>query len=386
MDAGDFYRNIPPFHRFADAVRIKSYRPLPPDWVVAVCDVVGSTKAIHEGRYKSVNMAGAAVISALMNAFEGAEFPFVFGGDGAAAVLPLHMAKDAATAMMATRTWVEEELALRLRVGLVSVEEIREGGSDVLIARHRASPEAYYAMFAGGGVAWAEAELKAGRINLPAAPPGSRPDLTGLSCRWAPIGARDGVILSVLAEPASPSTMSQFVATVEAVLDLLSTSPRSGHPVPPDGPEYRGPGRGAELEVKARPAGMGEFAARRRIWFETLLGLVLDRTGLAVGGFDMAHYRRIVSRNSDFRKFDDGLRLTVDVETQMADRIEDLLLAAEAQGVLACGFARQDAALMTCIVPSYTTDTHMHFIDGAGGGYAAAALRLKEKRAAAVRS
>jgi hypothetical protein len=32
---------------------------------------------------------------------------------------------------------------------------------------------------------------------------------------------------------------------------------------------------------------------------------------------------------------------------------------------------------MTCIVPSYTADNHFHFIDGAEGGYAEAARRLK---------
>ena len=36
---------------------------------------------------------------------------------------------------------------------------------------------------------------------------------------------------------------------------------------------------------------------------------------------------------------------------------------------------------MTCIVPSYVSDDHVHFLDGAGGGYALAALNLKEKRA-----
>jgi len=380
MDVSKFYNGITPFNHFADAVNIKSYRPLPDHWVVAVSDVVGSTKAIHEGRYKTVNMAGAALITALMNAFGGQEFPFIFGGDGAAAAFPSRMAEDAAAAMMATRVWVEEELDLRLRVGLIGVGDIRKGGSDVLIARYRASPEASYAMFAGGGVAWAESELKAGRIGLPDAPPGTRPDLSGLSCRWAPIGAKSGVILSVLAEPVSSAAMVEFVAVVEEVLDLLSTSPRNGHPVPADGPEYRWPARGANLEVTARKAEEGSFTARRKIWFESLLGLVLDRTGLSVGGFDMRRYRRVVSRNSDYRKFDDGLRLTVDVEETMADRIEALLLAAEAKGVMRCGFTRQDAALMTCIVPSYTSDNHLHFIDGAGGGYASASIRLKEKR------
>ena len=37
---------------------------------------------------------------------------------------------------------------------------------------------------------------------------------------------------------------------------------------------------------------------------------------------------------------------------------------------------------MTCIVPSYVSDDHVHFLDGAGGGYALAAQALKEKLSA----
>ncbi len=42
------------------------------------------------------------------------------------------------------------------------------------------------------------------------------------------------------------------------------------------------------------------------------------------------------------------------------------------------GVAEQDAALMTCIVPSAMRDDHMHFLDGAGGGYALAAQSIKQ--------
>ena len=82
-DATDFYASIPVFRSFARLMDPALYRPLPDDWTVGVADVVESTKAIAERRYKAVNMAGAAVIAAVTNALEGTEFPFVFGGDGA---------------------------------------------------------------------------------------------------------------------------------------------------------------------------------------------------------------------------------------------------------------------------------------------------------------
>ena len=35
---------------------------------------------------------------------------------------------------------------------------------------------------------------------------------------------------------------------------------------------------------------------------------------------------------------------------------------------------------MTCYVPSVTHRGHVHFVDGAGGGYAMAALAMKARR------
>lgn len=385
MNSDNFYRDLPLLPHFSDAVDASNYQRLPEDWMVAVCDVVGSTRAIHAGRYKSVNMAGAAAISALKNVFRDEEFPFVFGGDGSTAAFPKKYSEEAASALMETRTFVEEELDLRLRVGLMAVRDIRASGRDVLVARYRASAEMSYAMIAGGGVAWAEKALKSGEIELPDAPKGSRPDLTGLSCRWAPINSKSGVILSVLAEPVSVVSMFGYTKAVETVLDMLDTAPRNGHPVPNDGPDFPLLSEGIKAEVSARGLGESAFLTWLTIRLVTFFGYFLNATGMKARSFDMRRYRRVVSRNSDFRKFEDGLRLTVDVEEELADKIEACLLDAEKQGVLHCGFARQDAALMTCIVPSYTDDDHMHFIDGAGGGYASAALRLKEKLKAAAK-
>ena len=35
---------------------------------------------------------------------------------------------------------------------------------------------------------------------------------------------------------------------------------------------------------------------------------------------------------------------------------------------------------MTCLVPSPLRDDHVHFVDGAAGGYATAAIKLKAQR------
>jgi hypothetical protein len=150
--------------------------------------------------------------------------------------------------MAATARYVAEELKLELRVGMMAVRAIRAAGRDVRVARYAASPQAVYAMFSGGGVSMAEAELKAGRITLDAAPPGARPDLSGLSCRWRPMRSQQGNIVSVLVIPAAGASPDAFREVATGVVRMTSGS----HPVPPEGPEFSMDPAGFQLEAKQR--------------------------------------------------------------------------------------------------------------------------------------
>src|SRR3954464_7714218 len=205
-----FYSGIPVFRGFTSLMDPALYSPLPDDWSVGVADIVDSTKAIAAQRYKAVNMAGAAVIAAVSNALEGREFPFVFGGDGASfAVAPDDLAR-AREALAATATWVKEDLDLVKRVALVPVKAVRAQGLDIRVARFGPSANLSYAMFSGGGIGWAEAAMKRGEFAVPAAPPGTQPDLSGLSCRFEEMPSVRGLILSVLVVPASGADQAAF--------------------------------------------------------------------------------------------------------------------------------------------------------------------------------
>ena len=109
----------------------------------------------------------------------------------------------------------------------------------------------------------------------------------------------------------------------------------------------------------------------------SLFVYTLLRYGISIGGFVPAVYIRQVVENSDFRKYDDGLRMVLDCTTGLADAIENRLASAAAAGTARYGLHRQSAAMMTCFTLSATRPDHFHFIDGAGGGYASAATALK---------
>jgi len=371
-----FYSSIPVFRGFSRLMDPSLYRPLPGDWAVGVADIVESTRAIAAKRYKAVNMAGAAVIASVTNALEGREFPFVFGGDGASfAVAPGDLPR-AREALAATASWVKEDLDLVMRVALVPVSAIRAQGADVRVARFGPSANLSYAMFSGGGLGWAEAAMKRGEFAVAAAPPGTQPDLTGLSCRFEEIPSARGLIVSVLVVPARGADPPVFRSVIEDIITLVERSPEQGRPVPAQGPPLRWPPQGIDYE--ARAARGGSLARRRAYVFAyTLFAYLIMRFGIKVGGFVPQTYIRQLVENSDFRKYDDGLRMILDCTPELEAELSRRLAAAAAVGTIRYGLHQQDAAMMTCFTPSAMRADHVHFIDGARGGYASAATALK---------
>lgn len=380
----DFFHKLTGFTRFEGVTDSANYQPLPDDWLIAIADIVSSTKAIAAGHYKSVNMAGASVISAVLNALERGDYPFAFGGDGALVAIPPSGEERVRRALAAVRAWVMEELQLDLRTALVPMTVIRGEGLDVRVARFSPSNHVSYAMFSGGGTSWAERQMKAGQFIVEAPPTKVEPDLTGLSCRWNPIKAHNGEIVSIIAIPGDAGNDARFQRLVADIIAISAEQNRDGHPVPVEGPTPALSFDGADIEARAVAAPTDRWWRKLAIDAQIVLVWILDRFGITAATFDAKIYRRDLAANSDFRKFDDGLKMTIDVDAAHLKRIEARLQQAEAEGVCRFGLHRQDSALMTCFVPTPLMRDHMHFIDGASGGYAMAAMALREKRPPAL--
>src|SRR5690606_11426069 len=104
---------------------------------------------------------------------------------------------------------------------------------------------------------------------------------------------------------------------------------------------------------------------------------------VAKNSFDSRHYVQHVGFHSDYRKYDDMLRLVLDCSLEQADALEKVLEGARAEGRIHYGLHRADEALMTCFVRTMQDGGHLRFIDGGSGGRAMAAQRLKAQLAAA---
>lgn len=372
-----FYENLPlqrDFTRLSDPAQ---FTAMPDDWILGVADIVDSTGEIARGRYKTVNMVGAAVISAMINALDGRVFPYVFGGDGAGFAIPPDAGDLARSTLSTLRRWADEEFSISLRGAVVPVADIRAAGRDLRVARYAPSSGVDYAMFSGGGLVWAESGMKSGHHTVPVAEPGAQPNLTGLSCRWSNSPARHGQIVSLVVQPTATATESDFADLAQSVLSASEALERSGHPVPASGPPITWPPPGVDIDARVSRVGRNLTVQKLLLMGQNLLIALLFKTGMRMGQFEPEHYKRMVSSNADFRKFDDGLKMTLDCDPATLSWIESLLEEARARGKIRFGIHAQDEAMMTCFVPSATRDDHVHFVDGASGGYAQAAAEMR---------
>lgn len=376
MTSRSFYASLPPVRDFASLTDPSVFVPLPSDWLLCCTDIVDSTGLVAAGQYKTVNMIGAAVIAAMRNALQREAFPYIFGGDGAAFAVPPCHRDQAQQVLAALRNWTSTEFGVTLRAALLPLTDIRATGRDVRVARYAVSEHADFGMFSGGGLAWAESRMKAGAFAVPDAPRVPPPDLSGLSCRWSSTPARNGIILSLLVQPRPDADPQDFAQLSRQLLELAGELGNNGHPIPPTGPRLRFPTAGHSIEAKAMNPRIPLIFRKFYLFFHIAFSGFLMASKWRVGRFDPVHYLSMLRANSDFRKFDDGLKMTLDCTPAVRDRIRQRLQQAADNGLIQFGLHEQDAALLTCIVPSAVADDHVHFVDGASGGYTQAAANM----------
>lgn len=385
MSANGFFTRIEAFDDFAEIANIDNYQTAPDDWHVVISDVEGSTRAIAEGRYKEVNMIGAACINAVLNITDSGEIPYVFGGDGATMLVPAHRLADCEQALLAVRRLAESDFTLSLRVGVVPVASIHaQTSARVRVGKFRLSPGNELATFSGGGIERAERWIKSNPDYLvhPTADDGP-PDLNGLSCRWEPLASRHGVMLSLLLQAAADTDELARATLYRALIgdiERITGNPQNGgKPIADANMKFRWPPRGLRAEIKATAGKRNRFRFGLHLYLNSLIQWGLDRFDLSAGGYRGRRYRVELRSNTDYRRFDDTLRILLDCSLAQADEIENLLATRARENGLVYGVHRSDSALMTCLVFNLERGQHIHFVDGSDGGFTNAAKILKTK-------
>jgi len=384
--AASFYTALPVVETFDELLAPEAYTPVPADWHVMVADVRGSTQAVANGKYRDVNLVGASTIVSVINACAPEPLPFVFGGDGASMVVAPHQLAAAIEALQATRRMAQEEFDLDLRVGGVPVADVRAEGADVRIARLRLTEHAAQAMFAGGGLALADALVKAPStaatyaLPEPTAPPEA--DFSGLECRWneIPSPQEENVTLMVDALGDTPAAQQATYRRVLRRIEQLYGSPDTYRPLSTQVmlPSFSPKRLQAETRVRTPRSGWTRFWYTAKIWGQNILLKWFVAQDIETETGRWRDYIDLLVRSSDFRKYDDMLRMIVAGTAANREQLVAFLSEEQASGHLRFGHTVSSHALITCVV--FERMGHqIHFVDGARGGYTLAARAMKRQ-------
>ena len=376
-----FYEQLTPLERFADLVTEDAYAPVPREWTVVITDVKGSTQAVKDGRYRDVNYVGAASIAAVFNATDQADIPFVFGGDGATLVMPPSLLDPSLSALAALQAHAQERLDLTLRIGVVPVSEILDAGRTLRIARLQVSPNYAQALFRGDGLAWAEDQVKspetAERYASSAVPAQDEDDpYAGLECRWQDIPSPHGETVSLLIAAVGLNQDAIYREVLPAVERIYGPE-GTGHPIALSALKISASPSRLDPEVRLRHTG-SSWRYRWKTWLMSLVGKFLIWRRAQTSETDWEQYPSLLRAATDYRKFDGVLRMVLAGNTDQRRQLEADLEARFVSGDLAYGIHVSDRAVMTCLVYE-RMGRQVHFVDGAGGGYTAAAVAFKSR-------
>ena len=385
----NYYTDLPGFKNFGEFTEIANYHPLPNDWHVGITDIISSTQAIEGGMYQAVNAVSTASIIAVLNAISPIAAPYVFGGDGATLCFPTALKDEVAAALVAAKKLAAESFNLNMRVGIIPIQAILDAGHQVLVGKYQPSAHFQQAVFQGGGLQYAEILLKDNSATNPYLLSEKdiepKANFEGFECRWSEIPSTQeetvALMIQSLPQPNKTSTNQLYAEILKKIFTIYGEE--SSHPLLEENlslvtsPLKLAP----ETLIRTAFQGLGTKALYLlKAWISTLAGNYLMKNKVKTESNDWGDYKHQLVENTDYRKFDETLRMVLSGTEAQRQELDAHLQTEYQRGRLVYGIHASESALITCVVFNYDTE-HVHFLDAANGGYAIAAQAMKKQLA-----
>ena len=384
----NFYTRLPAIVDFRDISNKSFYKKPPEDWCIFITDIVNSTKAIESGKYKEVNIAGSLSVMGLSNILHSMNFPFLFGGDGMTYLIPDEYLEVVKGVLADTRDIIKKSYELDLRVGMISVKELYAGGQSLTLAKYKVSESYNQALIKGTAIDFAEKLIKSAdcpeRYKVPSGFTSNyRANLSGFTCRWKDIPSSKEETISFIIKFRDETNEDDFLVEVlNNVYNLFGTD-RDYHPLKSDRLNLVDSDSAVSSEAKIMSKnnkGLLFWFSRKiiRLQVRMLQFILKKEISVKAGKKNFKNARRDNIISSDFRKFDGTLKMVVSCDSSERIKFREKLQQFHDEGKIFFGIHVADKALMTCFI-QLSTDSEVHFIDAANGGYAMAAKELKKQ-------
>ncbi|MGQ7855603.1 DUF3095 domain-containing protein [Pedobacter sp. WC2501] len=373
-----FYSNLPihkmPLHQLL--VKNQLFKEVIAGWCVIITDIKRSTAAVNSGLHENVNLIATGSIVAVLNiAFKAnISVPFFFGGDGATFIVPPSIVDDVMKSLLKYRENTLLNFNLDLRAGIIPVAEIYKNGHTLKICRFSSAETFSIPIVLGNGLAYAEQIIKGENYLLADHKTASDEiDLSGMQCRWdkiAPPENSDEVVTLVVIA----SEIAQQAAVFSKVilhLDQIYGSPEKRQPISVPKLIFRTSFNSLGKEMKHR-LGKIKFLELIKSWFINVYGYIYFRTDRG------KKYLKQLVEMSDTLVIDGRINTVITGTAKQRLALEQALNQLEKNNEILYAFYVSGESVMSCYVRDLEDD-HIHFVDGADGGYTQAAGILKQK-------
>ncbi|MFT4581994.1 MAG: hypothetical protein ACI915_001450 [Gammaproteobacteria bacterium] len=381
MSSKEFYTQLFEHRRSVSELLAESqhFRAVPADWHVVVTDIKGSTELVALGRHETINLiATGSIIAALNIAYaENIEIPFFFGGDGATLLVPDILLAEIRHALEEHSRNTLNNYAMTLRVGSMQVANVIDQGSTIDIAKLFRNEAFSIPIVIGDGLVFAEKVIKARNEHLDPTAGGdnSNLDLTGMECRWDRIrppletGEVVCLLVNVLNQAASGSLLKNVIDYID---DIYGPRPVR-NPISKERLQLDSSTAAIAKETRVK---LGRFDWRYAIehWLRTA---VIGPSFMRYTS-DGQGYVASVPELSDTLTIDGRINTVIAGTGEQRQQLTVELNRMEAAGEILYGLYATSASIMSCYVRN-REDQHIHFVDGADGGYTRAAVMLKRK-------
>ncbi len=369
-----FYRDLPSQKQsFKDVIKnTKIFEDIPDDWFVIVTDIKGSTKAFSRGKYEEVNISAASSVIIGINIAKKnqTDIPFIYGGDGATLLVPPQIKEEILSELATLRHNTRTRFELNLRVGSMSVQEIKDNGFSLKVAKYAVTRNYHQAIFIDNGLYLAETTIK-NNFSYQTHKEGTNKalNLQGLQCRWNSIRVPENKeeIMCLIVDAGKEKTHPKIYAEVLEKIDSIYGSFEERQPVKKEHIQHT-------LKIH-------DLHRESLVKFGKLKGSHIVRRlfeGFMERFFGVRNHSHQLALATDTLKIDGTLKTIIAGNMSQRKKLLSYLEDKESLGIFSFGYYITHSTTMTCFVEP-KDNKFVNFLDGTGGGYIQAAKLLKKK-------